>query len=153
MSENKIDRFVGEYAFLSNFHPSTVTYEGKRYPTVEHAFQAAKTFDENSKEAVRKATTPGDAKKLGRLVSLREGWDEIKVDIMRDLIRRKFQNPFLRPLLLATGDAELIEGNYWNDRFFGVCMRTGVGENHLGRILMEVRDEIRHEKDEEDEVE
>jgi N-glycosidase YbiA len=143
MSDKKvIDSFTtaAGYGFLSNFHPSTIYVNGKSYPTVEHAIQAHKTLDETSHDLIRRAKTPGEAKKLGRAVLLRPDWEEVKVDLMRDFVRKKFENPFLRPLLVATGDAELIEGNTWNDRFWGVC--RGSGLNWLGKILMEIRGEI-----------
>jgi hypothetical protein len=143
MSDKKvIDSFTtaAGYGFLSNFHPSTIYVNGKSYPTVEHAIQAHKTLDETSHDLIRRAKTPGEAKKLGRAVILRPDWEEVKVDLMRDFVRKKFENPFLRPLLVATGDAELIEGNTWNDRFWGVC--RGSGLNWLGKILMEIRGEI-----------
>lgn len=138
-----IDRFTSEagYGFLSNFHPSTIYIDGKSYATVEHAYQAHKTLDEASRELIRRAKTPSEAKKLGQGVQLRSDWEDVKIDLMRSFIRQKFENPFLRPQLLDTGDAELIENNYWNDRFWGVC--RGVGQNWLGKILMEVRDEMR----------
>jgi ribA/ribD-fused uncharacterized protein len=146
MSEDNkkvIDSFTkaSGYGFLSNFHPSTIYVDGKSYPTVEHAIQAHKTTDEKSRDLIRRASSPGEAKKLGRAVQLRTDWEEVKVDLMRSFVRKKFENPFLRPLLLQTEDAELIEGNTWNDRFWGVC--RGSGQNWLGKILMEVRDEIR----------
>ena len=129
------------YGFLSNFHPSTVYVDKKPYPTVEHAYQAAKTLDAGSKEVIRKAKSPGEAKKLGRGVQLRPDWDLVKVDLMRDFLRQKFDSPFLRHQLLETGDAELVYGNTWNDRFWGVC--RGSGLNWLGKILTELRDEFR----------
>jgi ribA/ribD-fused uncharacterized protein len=148
MSDRKvIDSFTAAagYGFLSNFHPSTIYVEGKSYPTVEHAIQAHKTLDEKSRDLIRRAKTPGEAKKMGRAVLLREDWEQVKVDLMRDFVRKKFENPFLRPHLLATEDAELIEGNTWNDRFWGVC--RGSGQNWLGKILMEIREEIRRSPD------
>ena len=147
---DKIDRFVGDFAFLSNFYPSTVYVDGKRYSTVEHAYQAMKSEDPHVQKAIREAKTPGNAKRLGRCVKLRDDWESVKVEIMRDLIRKKFDNPFLRPLLLATGDAYLEEGNHWNDRFWGVC--KGTGRNMLGQLLMQVRDEINLEIEAEEHV-
>lgn len=144
MSRPVIDRFVGDFAFLSNFYPSTVAVEGKLYPTVEHAYQALKTTEPLAREIIRKAATPGEAKRLGRTVEIRSDWNDIRLEVMRDLLIQKFANPFLRPMLLATEDAELIEGNHWNDRFWGVC--RGEGQNHLGRLLMEVRELIRKEE-------
>lgn len=136
----KIDSFDGEHRFLSNFYPAAVTMYGQSYPTTEHAFQAAKTEDLAQRERIRLAATPGIAKRLGRSVTLRPGWNELRLGVMSELLRRKFTIPELRWQLLATGDAELIEGNYWNDRFWGVC--RGQGENHLGRLLMELRKEL-----------
>jgi ribA/ribD-fused uncharacterized protein len=141
----KIDRFTKEsgYDFLSNFYMATVRFEGKLYPSVEHAYQASKTFDPIVRDIIRKAKTPGDAKKLGQGVLVRPDWNNVRVQIMRLLIHEKFENPFLRPLLVATGDAELILNNRWNDKFWGVC--RGSGENWLGKILMDERKKIKEE--------
>lgn len=142
-----IDRFTKEegYDFLSNFYRSTVSFEGKLYPTVEHAYQASKTTDEKVREVIRRAPSPAEAKKLGQGVPLRHDWADVRLGVMRSLVREKFENPFLRPLLMATDDAELILNNKWNDKFWGVC--RGVGENWLGRILMEERRRIKEEDD------
>ena len=128
------------YGFLSNFHTSTIYVGGKSYPSVEHAYQAAKTLDDDVKETIRKAKSPGEAKKLGKCVQLRSDWDAVKVDLMRGFLRQKFDSPFLRHQLLQTGDAELIYGNTWNDRFWGVC--RGTGQNWLGKLLMQLREEF-----------
>jgi len=140
-----IDRFTREsgYEFLSNFHPSTIRFEEELYPTVEHAYQASKSIDPKVREIIRKAPGPNEAKKLGQGVELRKDWSEVRLEIMQRLIREKFSNPFLAHRLIATGDAELILGNKWNDKFWGVC--RGAGENWLGKILMAVREELRHE--------
>jgi len=138
-----IDSFRGEFGFLSNFYEASIYVDGERYKSVEHAYQAAKTLDPWSKRLVREALTPGQAKKLGQSVTIRPDWDAVKVELMKEFVRKKFENPFLRPLLVATGDAELVEANTWNDVFWGVC--RGTGENWLGRILMQVRDEVNAE--------
>jgi len=141
MTENNvIDSFRGDFSFLSNFYESTIYVDGERYRSVEHAFQAHKTLDPWSRRLIREAKTPGEAKKLGKGVKLRPDWESVKVNLMRDFVRKKFENPFMRPLLLATGDAILVEGNTWNDTFWGVC--KGTGKNMLGKILMEVREEL-----------
>ena len=136
-----IDSFSGDYRFLSNFWHSPFTYKKQEWATVEHAFQAAKAVEPISAECIRLARTPAIAKGLGRkLFSMRSDWQEVKVDVMRQLVTLKFkQNKDLMQLLKDTGDAELIEGNTWGDTFWGVC--NGVGENNLGKILMEIRDE------------
>ncbi len=140
-----IDSFSNEFGFLSNFYEATVYMDGKRYKSVEHAYQAMKFSDLSAREVVRNAKTPGEAKKLGKSAQLPLDWETKRVGIMRELVAKKFDNPFLKDLLLATGDAELIEGNWWGDRFFGVY--KGEGQNWLGRILMELRDELRKEQD------
>lgn len=145
-----IDHFVGDYAFLNNFHPSTFYLNGKKYPTVEHAYQAHKTLDESVHETIRTAKTPFDAKRLGRSIQLRPDWEDVKVSLMREFIKQKFDNPFLSPQLLETGDAELIQRNKWNDKCWGVCARTGAGENWLGKILMEERARLYETSEKED---
>jgi len=136
-----IDRFTGDHDFLSNFHSSPIKVDGVVYPTVEHAFQAAKTFDSAEKQSVAEAATPGSAKRKGRKVQLRSDWEQVKVGIMEDLVRLKFTtHPDLREKLLATAGIELVEGNNWNDRFWGEC--RGKGQNELGQILMRVRSEL-----------
>lgn len=137
-----IGLFKGEYRFLSNFHPCVVFFGDEVYPTVEHAFQATKTLDSEERVRIRDAAKPGVAKRLGQQVVLREDWEEIKVSVMRYLIEAKFTpESDLAFKLLATGDENLVEGNNWNDHFWGMC--GGEGENFLGRLLMARRDELR----------
>lgn len=136
-----ITKFRGDYAFLSNFYvPAQVTLDGHMYVSVEHAYQAAKTVDEHERRRIREALTPGVAKRMGKKVIMRPDWEEIKETVMLDLCRQKFANNPLRTLLLKTKGQDLVEGNEWGDVFWGVC--NGVGENKLGKILMQIRDEI-----------
>ena len=135
-----ITRFRHKYAFLSNFYPVSIELDGEVYAAVEDAFQAAKTLDPTERRFIQLCQTPGDAKRCGRQVTLRADWNDIKVSVMHDLLRKKFKNPALRKLLLDTGDAILIEGNTHGDVFWGQV--NGQGENHLGKLLMEVRAEI-----------
>lgn len=140
--EMSISQFSGEFRFLSNFSPSMIVYEGVIYPTVEHAYQAAKSLNYDERRRIAGLSTPGKAKAAGQKVFLRPDWEDVKIDIMRRLVWIKFQIPELGEMLLATGDKELIEGNWWHDGCYGVCnceRCKGVGENWLGRILMEVR--------------
>lgn len=132
-----ISSFRGEYDFLSNFYPSVVVYKGITYPSVENAFQAQKCILSSHRERFV-SLSPGQAKRLGRVTTLREFWDDIRVIIMTNLVWLKFsENDVLKAKLLATKNFLLIEGNTWNDTFWGVC--DGVGENKLGTILMYVR--------------
>ena len=142
MKTEKIESFTGTYRFLSNFCPASVWVDNDRYPTVEHGFQASKTIDMDERAKILVAKTPGEAKRLGRKVTLVLDWEKVKLDVMRDLVRQKFTNDkVLRADLLATGDAVLVEGNTWGDVWWGVC--RGKGQNWLGRILMEIRSELR----------
>lgn len=139
-----ITQFTATHVFLSNAHWADVLFEEYVYPTVEHAYQAAKTRSVVQREYIRRAPTPDQARRLGRHVRLRPDWESVKLPIMAALVRQKFDpliHPNLAQQLLATGDAPLSEGNT-GDTFWGVDVATGVGENHLGRILMEVRAEL-----------
>jgi hypothetical protein len=137
--------FRDEYAFLSNFYPATVEYEGLRYPTVENAYQAAKTDDPK----VRKQfvnLTPLQAKRAGAQLPRKSNWFDISLQLMASLVLQKFQShPDLKLALLDTGDAPLVEGNDWHDTFWGVCdcRKHGYGDNHLGKILMKVREVLK----------
>ena len=137
-----IDSFTGKYAFLSNYAQleCPVILGAIKFSTVEAAFQAAKTFDIEERRALA-SMKPGEAKRAGKKVALRPGWNAIKNDIMLHFLRQKFHgNPELAQALLDTGQEELIEGNTWGDQYWGVCQ--GKGENWLGRLLMQVRAEL-----------
>lgn len=144
-----IVEFENEYAFLSNFYPSPFIHDGIEYPTVEHFFQAAKTLDIQERKAIAAAKTPGLAKRMGRSVQLRPDWEKVKVYYMELGLRLKFANKDLAEKLLATGDEELIEGNWWCDQTWGSCncpkhIRTP-GRNLLGMLLMELRKELQYQ--------
>lgn len=137
-----INSFSGEYRFLSNFFEAPFNFGGYTYPTSEHAFAAMKTTDPEERRAIRDLETPGQAKRAGRNVTLREDWEDVKKDIMNAIVWEKFlQNPDLKEKLLATGDEFLVEGNTWGDKVWGVC--DGEGMNWLGEILMRLRYELR----------
>ena len=125
---NQIISFDKEYAFLSNFYPCTVNaYKSaeaayQAYKSAEAAYQAQKCENPADREQFT-ALDAGPAKRRGRMVKVRPGWDEMRVDVMRDVVHSKFSShPELALQLIATGDAELIEGNYWHDNFFGNCI-------------------------------
>ena len=138
MEKTAIKRFVGKNDFMSNFYPCRIEYEGITYPSVEHAFQAAKTFDEEKRRQIAECPTPKEAKAAGRRVKLRGDWNEAKVGIMYELLIEKFEIPELKEKLLGTGDLYLEEGNIHRDKFWGTYM--GEGENMLGKLLMKVRE-------------
>lgn len=147
-----IDKFQGRWYFLSNFYPCEIEHQGITYPSVEHYYVAMKFNDEqfidgryytpgDLREIISKMEDPGKVKRFGRKIKLRKDWNTYKLEVMNWGVREKFKSPKLSELLLSTGDEELIEGNFWNDTFWGIC--NGKGKNHLGKILMEVRNELR----------
>ena len=139
-----IKEFRGQYYFLSNFYTSKVTYKGLSYMNNEAAFQAQKVLDLDGKKAFCTLDAK-DAKRQGRRVKLRSDWESVKDNIMYEIVLAKFsQNYTLKEKLLNTGDKILIEGNKWNDTYWGVC--NGKGMNKLGTILMKVREELKHNK-------
>ena len=147
---DRIDSFRNEYAFLSNFYEHPVTYDGITYKNSEAAFQASKTISAyqrsrgeipfSDERLLFKDLSGGGAKRLGRKVRLRPDWEDVKVSVMRDIIHAKFSDESLKDLLLSTEGAYLIEGNTWGDRIWGQV--NGEGENLLGQILMEERENI-----------
>lgn len=171
----EITAFQGEYRWLSNFWPARVTLcddirPNLIYPTVEHAYQAAKSLDWVDRVQIQEAKSPGKAKRRGCCVKLRSDWNDVRLRVMEELLRQKFLSGtdanHLGKLLLGTGEARLIEGNTWGDRFWGAELlavarhRDGAGPgapgadeghdnhewngaNHLGRLLMQVRGELR----------
>lgn len=141
--QKAIKSFRGEYSFLSNFYPCTVNYEGGIYPSVEHAFQAAKTLDTNIRKQFELCPTPSDAKQRGKDLDLRSDWEDVKVSVMYDCIKSKFQRPDLRDKLLSTGYAYIEEGNNHGDKIWGTVQGSGL--NLLGQCLMKLREEIRDE--------
>lgn len=141
--DEPITSFRGEYEFLSNFYECYVpmTFGKDHVPfefrNAEAAFQAHKTTNFADLIMFSNMTGP-EAKKFGRKVKLKDDWNDMRLQIMFEVVLTKFVvNQDLRDKLMATGQRELIEGNTWNDTFWGVC--NGKGENHLGKILMEVR--------------
>lgn len=138
-----ISQFRDEYRFLSNFwyfHAGD-----NRRTTVEHHYQAAKTRTIKEYEYILNSPSPAEAKRRGRKVSIREDWEEIKFKHMLELLRWKFTSDReLGELLLNTGHQELQEGNTWGDTIWGVDLKTGKGENNLGKMLMQVRHELKN---------
>lgn len=145
-----IGNFDKEYTWLSNFSYSPIEEDGWQYPTVEHYFQAKKTLDKEEYTKIVEADTPGQAKRLGRKINLRADWEEIKDDVMFNGVYLKFsQHEGLRKALLDTGEEYLEEGNTWHDNYWGVChckkCQNIIAHNHLGKILMAVREKLRNE--------
>lgn len=142
--ENNIKGFTGDYRWLSNFYPCAVFYEGRVYGSSEAAYQSAKTVQTQLRDRFT-TLTASESKKLGRQITIRDDWNEIKLKVMHDILLDKFtRDSALRETLLATGDKYLEETNWWNDTFWGVC--KGVGENNLGKTLMKIRQQLKENK-------
>lgn len=140
---SSINGFLGEYAFLSNFYPAPIHWEGICYPTVEHAFQAAKTNNIAIRQRIARAKSAAEAKRLGGRRGIikdfnQSAWNQRRLVVMVELLYLKFATPHLRDRLLATGDAQLVEANSWGDRYWGESP-LGNGCNHLGKLLMHIR--------------
>lgn len=145
--EDEITSFKYDYAFLSNFYDCEIYYDCMHYKNSESAYQASKTENYREKETFCNLSGT-EAKKLGRKVALRKDWEEVKLGEMEDIVRFKFkQNPDLAYKLLQTGDKKIVEGNYWHDNYWGNCYcdkcKNIEGENHLGKILMKIREELK----------
>ncbi len=126
-----ITEFQGEFRFLSNFIGG-----------VEQKYQAAKAINiEDAKRILQ--MTAGQSKREGRKIPIRADWETIKVEVMEGLLREKFMKEPFRSQLIATGTKHIQEGNRWGDTFWGVDLRTGEGQNILGRLIMEIRQELR----------
>jgi ribA/ribD-fused uncharacterized protein len=141
---NVVESFYvdGVHTPLSNFYSWRMAVDGFEYDTVEHYFQCMKAASVEDAENIRTATTPGEAKRLGRRCKMRQDWEAIKIPVMRRALLHKFElNNEMGEYLLATGDAWLVEGNTWGDRFWGAV--NGVGDNWLGTLLMARRAELR----------
>lgn len=146
MKNSTIESFRGEYNWLSNFcyFNKPMLYDGMSFPTNEHFYIAMKTLCKEKRLEVANHPAKG-LKAFGRSLVIRDDWEGIKLDVMLFGLRYKFSNsnPALRDKLIATGDMYIQEGNYWNDKFWGYCLKTREGENNLGKLLMQVRNEIK----------
>ncbi|URC15161.1 NADAR superfamily protein [Paraglaciecola Antarctic GD virus 1] len=137
-----IQRFDGQYSFLSNFAPCVIEYHDMLYDSVEHAYVASKTVDLDLRLEIQSMSTAGKVKRFGRKLELRKGFDNLKYSIMTELIEKKFDQEDYKYKLLATGDQEIYEGNTWGDKYWGVeFSESGVitGFNNLGKIIMKKR--------------
>ena len=137
-----INEFKGQHRVLSNFYMVPVEFEHESYPSSEHAYMAAKTEVFAIRKQIAACATPAEAKKMGRSIKLRDGWEAMKYEVMLDILRSKFRGGDMQYRLLLTGDAELVEGNWWGDKIWGVCLKTNQGQNLLGKALMQVRAEM-----------
>jgi ribA/ribD-fused uncharacterized protein len=151
-----ITKFDGRYSFLSNFYPCKIDYQGIVYKSVEAFYVAMKVNNDQMidgryytagdfRELISKIESPGKVKRIGKVIRVRSDWEDKKLEFMNWAVREKFKDEHLKEMLLSTGNVDLIEGNWWHDIFWGQCTCekcAGKGKNHLGKILMKVRDEL-----------
>jgi len=140
-----ITQFKDEYRWLSNFESVQIEFEGKVYASVEHAYQAAKSLDEDWRAFCASDVSAGKVKRKSKVIIYRPDWEKIKVSIMKDLLTKKFSTEPFKSKLLSTGDTSIIEKNTWGDMFWGVDIRTGIGENYLGKLIMGIRVSLKFE--------
>src|SRR5262249_35249587 len=129
----------------SNYQEHPITWRGVQFPTNEHAYQADKCSDSRIREIFATLQKPKYAQLLGQAIQCRADWEEDKLRVMLEINRLKFAHDPLRAMLLGTGDVALVEGNTWHDNFWGTCLCAKCGnrgENHLGKILMQIRREL-----------
>lgn len=138
-----ITEFQNEYRWLSNFAPVKIKIDGIEFPSIEHAYMSAKSDDiEWKKFCSNSNNTAGDVKRKSRNITLKDDWNNIKLDVMKECVNQKFSQEPYRTKLLETKTQHIQEGNRWNDKFWGVCLKTSKGENHLGKLIMKVRSEL-----------
>jgi ribA/ribD-fused uncharacterized protein len=139
-----IPQFKDSHRWLSNFHPCEIRFRGLRYASVEYAYMSAKSEDKEWKKMCAEAKEKQSIiKRKSRELDLVANWETLKMDVMRECLELKFNQEPFKTWLLETGDAYLQEGNTWGDTFWGVDLETGAGENHLGKLIMEIREKLR----------
>lgn len=136
-----IKEFQREYRWLSNFAPCSVVFEGEIYDSVENAYQASKTLNPVERTWFQ-GITAGQAKRMSRKITIRDDWDTVKLENMRWLLSQKYLTPKYKKLLLKTKGRHIQEGNRWGDKFWGVCLKSGDGQNNLGKLIMEIRSQL-----------
>lgn len=138
-----IKEFQKEYRWLSNFMPVKIILDGIEYPSVEHAYMSAKSDDINWKAFCANVDNkPGKVKQASKFITIIPNWNYIKIGVMRDCLIQKFSQEPYKDLLIKTKDLYIQEGNRWNDKFWGVCLKTNTGKNVLGNLIMEIRKDL-----------
>jgi hypothetical protein len=140
-----INEFKGDYRWLSNFEAVKIIMGGNEYSSVEHAYMSAKCDDPEWKVFCMDANnTAGDVKKKSREVSLRNDWETFKFTVMESCLKQKFYKEPFKSRLIKTGNQNIVEGNFFGDSVWGVDLKytPNLGENHLGRMIMKIRDEL-----------
>lgn len=135
-----------EYKWLSNMALVDIKLKGRIYPSVEHAYMSEKSKDKSWKELCSQKNISGkQIKRFSSTIKLRDDWEEVKLLVMEYCLKQKFEQEPFKTMLINTKNENIQEGNYWNDIFWGVDLKSNpnIGENHLGRLIMKIRDEFR----------
>lgn len=139
--------FKAENSFLSNFYIASFHFKifGSDFVSSEAAYMHEKCDDPEWKRfCIDSKNTPAQIKIKSQTVKLIPGWDHVRINIMYQVLKAKFEIPYLKEKLVNTGNQNLQEGNYHGDKFWGIDLKQNpnIGENYLGRLLMKVRDEL-----------
>lgn len=140
-----ISRFREEYDWLSNFYSVPIFYKGTLYQSSEAAYMSQRNHSEEWKKFCADPFSKANLiKRQSKLIEDRPDWPQVKLQVMEEVLRIKFSVPYLREKLIATGNQNIQEGNDWKDQFWGIRfdMQPNYGENHLGRLIMKIRDEL-----------
>lgn len=138
-----ITKFRGDHFFLSNMFPCEINYNGNVFGSSEAAYMSRKNNSKSWLSTCINTKNPILVKTMSHSIYIIKKWPEIKLQVMSDILRIKFSIPELQAKLFETGDEEIYEGNTWNDRYWGVDHLTLQGENHLGKLLMNIREQIK----------
>ncbi len=139
-----IKEFQGEYRWLSNFMPCEVYLEGIEYKSVEHAYMSAKSSDPAWKTICQTTESPGHVKRQSCTIAIRKDWEFVKKTIMLECLIQKYKQEPYKTNLINTGDLYIQEGNTWGDKFWGIDLRTGHGQNNLGLMIMNIRTDLQY---------
>jgi ribA/ribD-fused uncharacterized protein len=134
-----ITEFKGKYDWLSNFAPAQIESGIYIFPSVEHAYMSEKSNADLWKMFCVETESAGKVKVASRSLFLPSDWHETKVEIMNGFLIKKFSHEPYRTLLINTGSQLISEGNWWNDTFWGVCLKLNSGQNILGKLIMKIR--------------
>lgn len=142
-----IREFQGENRWLSNFAPVKIVLDDLVYPSVEHAYMSAKSDEDTWKIfCTNPNNTAGQVKRKSRNICLIDGWGLKKLEVMRGCLEQKFNQEPYKTNLLNTGEEHIQEGNRWGDKFWGVCLKSDKGHNHLGKMIMSIREGLMMEQ-------
>lgn len=135
-----ITEFRKEYNWLSNFANVKIILDDIVYQSVEHAYMSEKSDDVEWKLFCSNINNSASVVKAeSKKIIIKHNWDKIKLDVMEKCLIQKYNTEPYKTKLLETKNIYIQEGNNWNDKFWGVCLKTNKGKNHLGKLIMYIR--------------